>query len=170
MDGGMGGGMVRRKEDTERMTGTVEGMAEQLEGHRLLEGWRAQRVLSSPGLCPGLSLQCPQIPAWAEDKHPGRGQRQTQHHFVPLPPLLWNGRKSGNESAGEGRFQVGAAPFFPVLLFCSSAGLEHPMDETKGPLSPMFSPSPSGCSFFLPSLHVWDANAGSELSILPPDV
>lgn len=120
-------------------------------------------MLSSPGLCPGLSLQCPLIPAQAEAKHPKRGQRKTQHHFVPLPLSC-----RVKESQEMKVLERGA----PVLLQLQHENiLEHPMDETKGPLSLRFSPSRGCCSFFLPSLlHVWDANAGSEVSVLPPDV
>lgn len=99
-------------------------------------------------------------------------------NICAFPPLFWSGRKPGNESSGEGIPQVGAASFIPVLLSCSgpSASLEHPMDKTpqrsdkKAP-QPQIFPLSRGLRLF-PALppHAWDANAGSELSVLPPDV
>lgn len=157
------------------MTGTVEGRAEQLEGHGMLEGWRAQGVLSSPSAA-GCVQVCPskhQIPVLTEVKHPGRGQRQTQHHFVHFPPLLPG---ESQESAGEGSLQVRATSFIHELLSCSSSSLEHPMDETpqrshKRAPQPQILPLPRGLQLFaaLPPLEC-DAKAGSELSVLPPGV
>lgn len=115
-----------------------------------MEGTGSAELSKRCRLCPGLSLQHPQIPVWTEAKHPG-----TNPTFVPFPPLFRSGRKPGNESSGEGSLQAGAASFIPVLLSCSgpSASLEHPMDKTpqrsdkKAP-QPQIFPVPRGLRLF----------------------
>lgn len=140
-----------------------------------MEGTGSAELPKCCCLCPGFSLQRPQIPSWTETKHSRRGQRQIQHYFVPSPHSFRE-RNSGNESAGEGSLQVGANSFIHVLLSypssCTVLVRPH-RGATKGPLSPRFSPSRGGCSFFLPSLSTFGMQtpaprSPSSLQMLEP--
>jgi len=72
--------MIGRKEDAERMTGTVEGKEGLLGGQRMLTRAgrmeamkKAERQLSvmMPAAPGTLALQCPHNPAWAKAQQPG---------------------------------------------------------------------------------------------------
>lgn len=147
----MEGGHREGDRDSGR-NGRVAGRPQDTGG---MEGTGSAELSKCCRLCPGLSLQHPQIPVWTEAKHPG-----TNPTFVPFP--LSFGAGESQEMKALERGSPRREPL-PLSLCCSPAPVparawnipwtRPHRGATKRLLSPRFSPSRGGCGFFLPSLR-----------------